>query len=86
MPLDDYQCPTNQVPIEIHHPMALTIKTWGELCERSGHPLGDTPPETPVAKIVGGGNPFQAPPDLNFKKDRKPFRDIMMAPMRTGKF
>ena len=86
MPLYDYQCRANKEVIEIHHAMKLTIKTWGELCELSGHPVGDTPLDTPVEKIVGAGNPFEATPNLDFKKDRKPFRDIMMAPMRTDKF
>ena len=86
MPLYDYQCPENGVIIEIHHRMADTIRTWGELCERSGHPVGDTPPESPVEKWVGAGNPFKPKPDLNCKVDGAPFRETAMAPMRTNKF
>ena len=86
MPLYDYQCPTNGTQIEIHHSMATTIFTWGKLCELSKHPLGDTPADTPVEKIMGAGNPFKPEAAPDFKKDRKPFRGIMMAPMRTNKF
>jgi len=86
MPLYDYQCPSNGVRIEIHHPMAHTVATWGELCERSNHPLGDTPPATPVEKMMGKGNPARPKPLLDFKKDRKPFREVMMAPMRDKNF
>jgi hypothetical protein len=86
MPLYDYQCRENGVQIEIHHPMALTIKTWGELCEQSGHPLGDTAADAPVEKMMGAGNPFKPTKPLDFKKDRVPFRGTMMAPMRTNKF
>jgi hypothetical protein len=86
MPLYDYQCPGNGVQIEIHHPMALTIKTWGELCKQSGHALGDTAADTPVEKMMGAGNPFKPTTAPDFKKDRAPFRGTMMAPMRNNKF
>jgi hypothetical protein len=86
MPLYDYQCPANGVQIEIHHRMAEVISTWGELCERSGHALGDTPGDAPVEKMVGAGNPTKPQETLDFKKDPKPFRDPFMAPMRDNKF
>ena len=66
--------------------MSETITTWGDLCERSGHPPGDTPVDASVEKMVGAGNPFQPEKPLDFKKDRKPFRDPFMAPMRDSKF
>ncbi len=86
MPLYDYQCPANGVCIEIHHSMRETIKTWGELCERSGHAIGDTPPDAPVAKLVGAGNPFKPEKPKDFHKDRTPFREPFMAPMRDNKY
>ncbi len=86
MPLYDYQCPSNGVWIEIHHRMSEKISTWGELCERSGHPLGDTPKDAVVERAVGAGNPFKPKETLDFKKDRKPFRDPFMAPMRDKNF
>ena len=86
MPLYDYECPANGIQIETHHPMSATIATWGELCECSGHPLGDTPKDAPVHKMVGAGNPFKPQKELDFKKDPKPFRDPFMAPMRDNKF
>lgn len=86
MPLYDYECPANGVRIEIHHPMTETISTWGQLCERSGHPLGDTAADEPVAKMVGAGNPFKPKKPLDFHKDPKPFREPFMAPMRDNKY
>lgn len=86
MPLYDYQCPANGVRIEIHHPMSEKIATWGELCERSGHAPGDTPTDAPVEKMTGAGNPFKPEKVLDFKKDRRPFREPFMAPMRDKNF
>ncbi len=86
MPLYDYQCPANEIQIEIHHSMSTTISTWGQLCELSGHALGDTPADAPVEKMIGTGNPFKPKEVLDFKKDRRPFRGTMMAPMRDNKF
>jgi len=87
MPLYDYQCPANGVQIEIHHPMTLSIKTWGELCAQSGHELGDTPADAPVEKMVGAGSPFKPQKPFDIRKDQTPFKKHMaMAPMRTNKF
>lgn len=86
MPLYDYQCPTNGIRIEIHHAMALTIKTWGELCAESGHELGDTAPDAPVEKMVGAGNPFKPTKVPDIRKDQAPFKAPAMAPMRTDKY
>ena len=86
MPLYDYQCRANGVRIEIHHSMKDVIKTWGELCERSGHEPGDTSPDERVEKMVGAGNPTQPAPNWDIKKDQTPFKGTAMAPMRTNKF
>lgn len=55
MPTYDYLCETNGRVLEVRHSMNEAIKTWGELCERTGIAGGDTPPESPVNKLATGG-------------------------------
>ncbi len=52
MPLYDYICPENGKTVEANHPWSLRIQTWGELCELTGQPLGETPPDTKVERLV----------------------------------
>ncbi len=35
--------------------MRETLSTWGELCVRAGIDAGDTPAESPVARLITGG-------------------------------
>jgi len=56
MPTYDYRCETNDKVVEVSHRMSESISTWGELCERAGIDLGDTPSNTPVKKLATGGN------------------------------
>lgn len=56
MPKYDYCCETNGRIIEVAHSMSEEITTWGELCERLGLSLGDTPAEALVKKLITGGN------------------------------
>ena len=50
MPVYEYLCRTNQTIVEVLHPMAETVKTWGRLCELAGIDTGDTPLDAPVEK------------------------------------
>jgi len=56
MPTYDYSCPANGRIVEVMHRMSDTLNTWGELCEKAGIELGNTPPESPVARLATGGN------------------------------
>lgn len=56
MPSYDYLCEMNGRVVEIAHSMNDNISTWGELCTRAGLPLGDTAAETPVRRLISGGN------------------------------
>ncbi len=58
MPLYDYKCAQNGRVIEVNHKMAETIKTWAQLCDRSGTDPGDTAPDAPVERLVTGGSFF----------------------------
>ncbi len=50
-----YHCPTNQQTLEVQHSMREALRTWGEICARTGHDLGKTPAETPVERLISGG-------------------------------
>lgn len=56
MPTYDYLCPSNQRIVEVRHAMHEQVKTWGELCRLAGIPPGDTPEDSPVEKLITGGN------------------------------
>ena len=51
MPRYDYRCDDNGVVLEVVHPIATRLTTWGELCESAGEPQGDTSADAPVHKI-----------------------------------
>ena len=51
----DYQCEANGTVIEVEHKLSETVSTWAELCRIANIPLGDTPGETPVQRLITGG-------------------------------
>jgi predicted nucleic acid-binding Zn ribbon protein len=55
VPKYDYFCEANDRVVEVSHPMHERLATWGEVCERTGLAAGDTPPDTPVRKLISGG-------------------------------
>lgn len=54
MPTYDYLCEANGQKVEVSHKMSETISSWGELCNRAGRALGDTPQDTPVKRLISG--------------------------------
>ena len=56
MPSYDYRCEQNGQVVEVVHKMSEKLSTWGEVCEKAGMELGDTPAETPVVRLITGGN------------------------------
>lgn len=52
MPIYKYYCAANGTAAEVHHGMREDLRTWGELCARLGQPLGDTPAEASVERIL----------------------------------
>lgn len=52
MPSYDYHCPTNGRVVEVKHRMSESLGTWGEVCEKAGLELGETPPEAPVERWI----------------------------------
>jgi len=56
MPTYDYRCDANGRVLEVKHPMSEAVSTWGELCERTGNALGETPANSPVQRLISGSN------------------------------
>ena len=56
MPTYEYYCPENEQTVEVMHKMSEKLATWGELCERSGTPQGETPSSTPIKRMISGGH------------------------------
>ncbi len=56
MPSYDYHCPANGQVVEVKHKMSERLTTWGELCEYTGADLGDISADSPVEKLISGGN------------------------------
>lgn len=56
MPTYDYLCRANQRIVEVRHKLGETVKTWGQLCQLAGIDPGQTPEDSPVEKLITGGN------------------------------
>lgn len=54
MPSYDYRCEQNGQVVEVRHKMSEKLTTWGEVCEKAGLELGDTPAEAPVQRLISG--------------------------------
>ena len=92
MPMYEYKCEANGLVIEVGHRMAERFETWGQLCAAAKYPLGDTPPEAPVVKMVGGGNATNAANTLKKQnvilgeKSKSLKHGATVSPMRSNKF
>lgn len=52
MPTYDYQCAANGRTVQVQHRMSESVSTWGEVCALGKIEPGDTPRDTPVAKVI----------------------------------
>jgi len=52
MPFFDYYCPLNKRTVEVRHEISRKCHSWGEVCQLAGIDLGDTPPESPVERLI----------------------------------
>jgi hypothetical protein len=55
VPTYDYRCEFNGQVVEVNHRMSERVSTWGELCALARLEPGDTPLDSPVAKLITGG-------------------------------
>ena len=51
----DYHCMENGQVIEVKHSMNEKLTTWGEVCANAGKDLGNTSADTPVERLITGG-------------------------------
>ena len=56
MPTYDYRCEGDGRVYEVHHPMAVSIANWGELCEVGEFDRGNLDAKTPVTKLLRTGS------------------------------
>ena len=56
MPTYDYRCEANGRVVEVRHGMNEVLETWGDLCDRAQVERGDTAADTPVKRLITGGN------------------------------
>jgi hypothetical protein len=52
MPLYEYFCPDNNATVKVTHSIREDLATWGQLCEKTGQGLGDTPADAPVQRLL----------------------------------
>ncbi|MCH9652282.1 MAG: zinc ribbon domain-containing protein [Planctomycetes bacterium] len=69
----EYFCETNGQTVEVSHRMQESLKNWGELCDKAGIPLADTPASTPIERLISGGLLFIG--ESSNKKSELPIAD-----------
>jgi len=85
----EYVCEANGQSVDAVHSMSERYTTWGELCEGTKTALGDTPADTPVARLIGGGSVNNDKNALSKRQARSGAESKwgkngpMAAPMRT---
>ena len=48
----DYHCDANGETLTVSHSIKETLTTWGDLCSLANHHMGNTPPFTPVRRLI----------------------------------
>ena len=51
----DYHCPANGRTAAVWHSISRELTTWAELCQETGEPLGDTPGDAAIERLITGG-------------------------------
>ncbi|MGB1884432.1 MAG: hypothetical protein ACPHUF_11040 [Gammaproteobacteria bacterium] len=92
MPLYEYHCETNGQTVEVVHKMSERYETWGELCAGAEIEVGDTPADTPIQRLIGGGsvnnlnNTLSKKNKLHGSNSKHLHSGPMAAPMRDKNF
>jgi predicted nucleic acid-binding Zn ribbon protein len=55
MPTYDYHCAENNRVVEVKHSINEKLTTWGQVCANTGMDLGSTSADTPVQRLITGG-------------------------------
>ena len=57
MPYYEYRCSANGRTVEVRHPMAERLVTWGEVADRAGLAPDGTPVDAPVERLLSAPVP-----------------------------
>jgi predicted nucleic acid-binding Zn ribbon protein len=60
MPTYDYRCIENEQVVEVKHSISEKLTTWGEVCSRAGMDVGSTSADSPVKRLISGGQIIQS--------------------------
>jgi hypothetical protein len=55
VPTYDYRCVDNGRVVEVAHRMTESVSNWGKLCALADIEPGDIPLDTPVERLITGG-------------------------------
>ena len=48
----DYHCDANGETITVSQSIKETLTNWGQLCSLANHHMGQTPPHTPIRRLI----------------------------------
>ena len=48
----DYHCDENGETITVSHSIQETLTNWGQLCSLANRHMGQTPPHTPIRRLI----------------------------------
>jgi hypothetical protein len=57
MPFYEYFCEANRRTVEVHHAIAVRLKSWGEVCKAAGIKPGKTARSAKVIRMIGRASP-----------------------------
>ena len=86
MAMYDYFCEANGKTVQVRHRMSESFSTWGEICEQMSIPLGDTPADAPVEKLLGTGSKLNEHNTFSYREKPRPFDSATVLPMRDNKW
>jgi len=69
MPTYEYFCAANDERVEALHRIDEKVETWGQLCRVADRPLGATPADAPVVKLISA-------PGLAFPKSNADLKNM----------
>ena len=69
MPTYEYRCPSNGRSVEVLHAIGEAVEDWGTLCRLAGLPMGDTPSDAAVQKLISA-------PGLAFPKTNAELKNL----------
>lgn len=58
MPFYKYYCEANGQTVEVKHPVTVKLNTWAGVCLLAKRDPGNTPPQTPVVRLLSEAMPF----------------------------